>query len=671
MVRQKLIPERLCASVKCARNAPIESPIRLTRPIETVLTHLTLSLAMNARSGRNRSSTSKVSKIMDQTIRKPEKLKIAIEEADELEAARASKDMELPRPKFLSSPSTLAPGRSETGVLNIAPLLPTSVAMPSDVDSEFLFPTPSLPPSVLAPHQWPGITPESTEALKDVLKDNHKRWHIFFNDKGYHNHSMHQAIANWSLGVDGAVIKAAYELHSEEQRPAFESPEPITESNFEKHLGNEKFYDAYINFYTDFARKRGIDKTLETFIFSRKYNTNSAEMLSRFLSGLLHPMIHVGYGAEFGLPVMLVEGLASTSVHHSTVSKLLPKAFFDAIWFVADPTAPNVPGYISSVTGTIRSAASYIVPRIAPTPATTNENVHALTILARVAADSRLTLPSDLDELKLVDNTIADHADLIREYAMQWSIDLSKPGELGRKIEEISWMVVVIYGVAGWTWAQQVKQGTQGPFHADFFFVHLVTSSAFIPSIIARIHDSPHSQIAFLRSYFAVALSVYVSRARPKLDVASFFKSSSASDKPLPAHKLPTPSEDALPGQDSISARVPDAWLPLIQTTIVHPDEHLPKSIRTLASLASKLGKTPRGAFGSSEVCAEGAIKTELPGAEYLDGTLFIRVAGLTSARMGRVGQGEKANHWDHDGFYEDPKVAEEARKKMQDMPVD
>lgn len=543
--------------------------------------------------------------------------------------------------------------------------------MPSNVDTEFLFPSPSLPPSALSPYQWPGISPESTQALKDVLKDNHKRWHIFFNEKGYHNHAMHHAIAIWSLGVNGSVIRSGYELHAKEQRATYESPEPITESNFEKHLGDERFYDAYVNFYTDFARKHGIDKTLETFIFSKKYNTGSAEMLSRFLSGLLHPMIHAGYGAEFSLPVMLVEGLASTSVHQASVSKLLPKTFFDSIWAVADPTTPNAPGYISSVTGTIRSAASYVIPSFGPGPTPSNENVHALTILARVAADSKLSLPKDLDELNIVENTIAEHSDLIRDYAMQWTIDLSQPGEISRKVEELSWMAAIIYGIAGWTWAQQTKQGAEGDFNADFFFVHLVTSSAFIPSIVARISDSPHSQISFLRSYLAVALSLYVSRGRPRLDIAAFFKSSTATAKPLPIHKLPTPSKDALPGKDEAEGRVPDPWLPIVQTSIVHPDSHLPKSIRSLASLGSKFGTTPAGTFGSPEVSAESASKTELPGAEYLDGTLFIRVAGLTSARMGRVGQGEPAHNWDRNGFYEDPEVAEEAKKKMQELPVD
>jgi hypothetical protein len=38
----------------------------------------------------------------------------------------------------------------------------------------------------LVPIHWPGISPESTAALREVLKDNHERWHAFFNDHGFH-----------------------------------------------------------------------------------------------------------------------------------------------------------------------------------------------------------------------------------------------------------------------------------------------------------------------------------------------------------------------------------------------------------------------------------------------------------------------------------------------------
>jgi hypothetical protein len=49
-----------------------------------------------------------------------------------------------------------------------------------------LFPAPQPPPSALAPERWPGISPESTDALLRTLRANHEQWHCFFNDKGFH-----------------------------------------------------------------------------------------------------------------------------------------------------------------------------------------------------------------------------------------------------------------------------------------------------------------------------------------------------------------------------------------------------------------------------------------------------------------------------------------------------
>ena len=48
-----------------------------------------------------------------------------------------------------------------------------------------LFPVPS-PPPFLCPPRFPGITLEATNMLLEVLKENHERWHIFFNEKKFH-----------------------------------------------------------------------------------------------------------------------------------------------------------------------------------------------------------------------------------------------------------------------------------------------------------------------------------------------------------------------------------------------------------------------------------------------------------------------------------------------------
>jgi hypothetical protein len=61
--------------------------------------------------------------------------------------------------------------------------------------------------------------------------------------------------------------------------------------------------------------KKGVSATLDDYILSKEYNSvegcgASAQpaMLIRFLAGVIHPLIHVGYGTEFGIPGMVAEG---------------------------------------------------------------------------------------------------------------------------------------------------------------------------------------------------------------------------------------------------------------------------------------------------------------------------------------------------------------------------
>lgn len=49
-----------------------------------------------------------------------------------------------------------------------------------------LYPIPAHAPSAQAPRRFPGVTPESTATLLETLRDNHVKWHIFFNEKHFH-----------------------------------------------------------------------------------------------------------------------------------------------------------------------------------------------------------------------------------------------------------------------------------------------------------------------------------------------------------------------------------------------------------------------------------------------------------------------------------------------------
>lgn len=51
---------------------------------------------------------------------------------------------------------------------------------------------------------------------------------------------MHHLYAIYTLGATPDVLEAAYETHVVYQRPLFPSPSEVTESNWKKHLGDEK-----------------------------------------------------------------------------------------------------------------------------------------------------------------------------------------------------------------------------------------------------------------------------------------------------------------------------------------------------------------------------------------------------------------------------------------------
>ena len=87
----------------------------------------------------------------------------------------------------------------------------------------------------------------------------------------------------------------------------------------------------------------------------------------------------------------------------------------------------------------------------------TKTDVHAFTILARILADSRLETETQGDALGMFAKTLDKVGDIIREYADQWTLS----GDLQKKVEELLWANVLIYGVGG--------SEKSGDFNADFF----------------------------------------------------------------------------------------------------------------------------------------------------------------------------------------------------------
>ncbi|EIW74935.1 hypothetical protein CONPUDRAFT_140309 [Coniophora puteana RWD-64-598 SS2] len=487
---------------------------------------------------------------------------------------------------------------------------------------------PSAPPSELCPQRLPGADEESINALLHVLKDNHQKYHIFFNHQKFHNHITHRALALYALGAPGPLIQAYYDYDGNLQRPAFRSPGEITKENFVEHLADEDYYSAYLDFFAKEVQTLGSVETLEKYVFSDEYNVSQAFMLARYWGAVLHPAIHAGYGLEFGIPGMAVEGLAMAAVTPIPETELLGASFFKTIPAL-DPTTQSITSKVSTLLlGPGKSASK---PDAAGTTA-------VFDILARILKDDRLGPHKTPDMFAAYGFTVTKRGPLIREYADSWTIDTLKSGEIERKMEELFWMNTLIYAVGGWS---------EEEFKADFLYMHLVTSALFLPSHIA--HLSPRSQIIYLRSFLTMSLTTWIMRGRAPLPLTTFWTATSPSS---PTHIPLKPGTLSLnftapPAVPAAALANPNPWLAIVHSAIVHENDHYAKIVCAFMHCARVYGARPAGWW-----VREGE-KAELEGLGVLDGSLFLRAAELTAVFQQDENKvhGLAGQRWDFRGF--------------------
>ncbi|KAJ3727525.1 hypothetical protein C8R42DRAFT_716974 [Lentinula raphanica] len=497
--------------------------------------------------------------------------------------------------------------------------------MPSKSKFE-LFPEPSLLAPPKAPPRLPGINSKTTTTLLDILRENHAKWHIFYDDAGRHKLFISSSaptiwliVSIWAFGAHQDLLRGSYNKNIPLQRCKPEVTESITSSNFYDHLGDKTFLRqrrtrvrrkcGEVVGRLHFAADANFGKTLE--------NGQHPQMLCRFLASILHSIIHFGYGVEFGL--------AQTAIHDIMMAPLFPDSLFAFV--------------LNEETSVMNKGPP----------------VHAFTVIARILADPRFKIPGT-QFFETYFPLLNKHGTALLEYANQWTVDVqrlaSDPTEIDRKIEELQWTNTILYAVSGY------RKGEE--FNADFIYMHLVTSALFLPTLADGL--SPMSQALLLRTYFVTSLAWWIINGRPELDIITFMSAEDPTNnnQPHPAstgsqlvthpHALPgfvsTPSSS--PNHAAAIAANPNPWLYLIQQATVHPDDHLPKLIRALMHFALMYGV--RKSSDSETVFGQ----TELAGAQMLDGTLFIRAAALTAKRLENIEADEYIAYWDRRGFFQD-----------------
>lgn len=183
-----------------------------------------------------------------------------------------------------------------------------------------------LPKTPLNPEYFnfvlPGIGSKSRSTVDRLLKTNHDQFDVFFNDKKFHNHLTHHVLAAYSFGANEERLEEIYQRHASYQRKIPPSLDvTLTRDNYKDYLGQSKAYANYLRLFEDEIGQHGIVETIRRWVWS-------GDMLSRLVGGAFHPLIHVGYGVEFGLTGQVAEGKEKDLIHMHVHTRILTSPSF-------------------------------------------------------------------------------------------------------------------------------------------------------------------------------------------------------------------------------------------------------------------------------------------------------------------------------------------------------
>ncbi|EJD44202.1 hypothetical protein AURDEDRAFT_65498 [Auricularia subglabra TFB-10046 SS5] len=457
----------------------------------------------------------------------------------------------------------------------------------------------------------PGVTPQSRDCVKDLLAADAQAHHCFWGRAGFHNHLPHFLLATYDLGAPPSVLKAIYEKDAKSLKPVEidgSKDIAINDNSWKTHLGDEKAYAGYLKFFSDKVEQHGPTDTIRKYVFSPDANDAGTHMLVRLVSGAAHPMIQVGYGIEFSHDLLVASGLAQTAVHWNRDTSLYQETTAETNGHSKEDSGPSLLGILRQF---------YDSETLAP------------------------VMPYDPDAFisKRWTDAFGDGTrthEIVR-IASQWRLPASAPHEFWeRKVEEIIWTVVLLLFATG-------KPG-RAP-RLDFFVMHMVTSALFLPSFLEKVLSSPDDGVnraRLLQAYVRTCLAFLVIRGRPRIDATGIMKATPYPRPPIASTGAPRPNAASI-GDPAVPEDT-NPWAAIAASVIHAPEAHLPKTIRTLIYAAQRyalrgVGQVP-GAF-------DGDGREILPGLGQVDGSLFVRCAGVAMDTLGWVDHGQAEGEWD------------------------
>ncbi|KAL8860124.1 MAG: hypothetical protein Q9178_003388 [Gyalolechia marmorata] len=299
--------------------------------------------------------------------------------------------------------------------------------------------------------------------LKQLLKLNHANNAIIYHNLQFHNHMAHILGSAYLFHAQSDHLNAIYDEESKELEPWQDSPGEVSTYDWRDYLGNPRYQRAYVDFFKDELVLNGYHwhKVLEEYLFKSK-----EPLINNLISGLGHPLIHLGYAYEFSSRELAMEALAMAACSYNHLHKYLD-----------DP--------------------SYTKPSSKPSKS-------PLEILCRVQKDNRFEGVFSNPSAENLALLFQNHEDLMLEYWNSWHIE--NPTE-DFKASQMAAAALLV--------ASRKPDGA--PY--DFFLVHVLTTSHAVRILLPLLPAKYH--VPLVRQWWLLTLSVYIAQLRPEIMLSS------------------------------------------------------------------------------------------------------------------------------------------------------
>lgn len=171
------------------------------------------------------------------------------------------------------------------------------------------------------PYPIPRPTEESKTKLEQLIKANHSTFAVLFNHKKFHNHVPHYTVSSYFLGATPNHLTAGFEDAAKVLVPWEEdSPQEVTKDDWQDFIGNVAYERGFYDYFND----RMDDAKWNWKSVAVKHFKESPLLFDNLVSGLLHPLIHLGYAAEIDNAMVASEALNLAAIGNLDLSPVRP-----------------------------------------------------------------------------------------------------------------------------------------------------------------------------------------------------------------------------------------------------------------------------------------------------------------------------------------------------------